>query len=346
MKIKKKSECRHLSTGCTLLNLAISDIPTGGFEKGKYYFFVGDSASGKTFFCMTCFAEACRSPAFKHYRRIYDNIEDGMLMNCAKLFGTEVDDLIEPPAREEGEDRFSETIEEFYFHIDDAIKKGEPFIYVLDSMDGLDASDDQKKFEEHKKAHKAGKKASGSYGMAKAKANSVGLRKVLAGLRDTGSILVIISQTRSNVGFGFETKTRSGGHALKFYATAEIWSSLGGQIKRTILKKKRKIGDKIILKIKKNRHTGKNREVWSAIYPSYGIDDIGSNVDYLMDEGWWKKAGTKIKAKEFRLDVSRSLLIRAVEKDPKKILKLQGIVGKCWEKVESASALDRRARYE
>ena len=25
------------------------------------------------------------------------------------------------------------------------------------------------------------------------------------------------------------------------------------------------------------------------IYPSYGIDDIGSCIDYLVKEAWWEK---------------------------------------------------------
>ena len=97
LKIKKKPEKKkRLSTGCTLLNLAISDDPLGGFEAGKFYYLVGDSTSGKTFFSMTCFAEACRNEHFKDYDRIYDNIEDGMLMDCDKLFGSEADLIFTP----------------------------------------------------------------------------------------------------------------------------------------------------------------------------------------------------------------------------------------------------------
>ena len=136
---------------------------------------------------------------FKDFRLIYDNVEDGMLMDVERLFGEATADRIEPPALDEdGEACHSETIEQFYYNLDDAFDEDEPFIYVLDSMDGLDTEDDQDKFAAQKKAHRKGTNTAGSYGMAKAKKNSVGLRQVAARLRETGCILIIISQTRDN----------------------------------------------------------------------------------------------------------------------------------------------------
>ncbi len=338
----------YLSTGCTLLNLAISDDPFGGFLAGKYYIIVGDSTSGKTFFSMTCFAEATRNDDFKDADLIYDNIEDGRLMNVTRFFGQRVADRMRAPSTgSDGEPVYSRTIEEFYYHLDDALAKGKRFIYVLDSMDGLDCEDDIKKFDEQKKAHRGGKKAKGSYGMAKAKANSMGLRKALAGLRDTGSILIIITQTRDNPNASMfqSNKTRSGGKALRFYATVEIWTALGGKIKKTIKKKTRKIGDKILITLKKNRVTGKLHQIQTAIYPSYGVDDIGSNIDYLVEEDWWKKRKNTIDAAEFNLEDNREKLIRAIEKSPKKVRKLAKVVGKCWRAIEKSCELNRKARY-
>lgn len=343
-----KEPTGFLSTGSTLLNLALSDSPFGGFMKGKYYFLVGDSTSGKTFFSMTCFAEACQMPSFSEYRLIYDNVEDGMLMDVERLFGAEAARRVEPPASHEGEAVHSATIEEFYYHLDDAIKEGQPFVYVLDSMDGLSSDAEGTKFEEQKRAHRAGKDAAGSYGDGKAKSNSAGLRKALAGLRRTGSILIIIAQTRDAIGAGpFQPrKTRSGGHALRFYATAEIWTALGGKITKTIRGRTRKVGDKIKLNLRKNRVTGKLHEVWVELYPSFGIDDLGSCVDYLLQEGWWKKAKQTIKAKEFGLECTKDKLVREIEQSPRKIRKLRRLVAKCWRDIEEACAINRQRRYE
>lgn len=334
-----------LSTGSTLLNLACCDNPFGGFLKGKYYFLVGDSASGKTFLSMTCFAEAARSKQFKDYRLVYDNVEDGCLMDVEHLFGKAVADRLEYPAKDaDGDPVFSSTIEELYYHLDDLIQEGLPFIYVLDSMDGLSSEDEKKKFKEHKEAHIKQVKTPGSYGDGKAKKNSEGLRRVLNGLRDTGSILIIISQTRDNLDFGFETKTRSGGRALRFYATVEIWSSIAGQIKKTVKGKERSIGVSINLKVKKNRITGKCREVDVDIYPTYGMDDVGTCVDYLVSEGWWVKGKQTIKAPEFKMEATRDKIIAKIEKENLEP-ELRSIVGKCWKEIEEASAPERKARY-
>ena len=343
------SKKQFLSTGCTLLNLAISGSPFGGFMKGKYYFLVGDSASGKTFFSMTCFAEAAHNKHFKDYRFIYDDVEDGMLMDVDKLFGVEAGDRIESPKlNEEGEPSYSKTIEQFYYNLDDALAEGKPFVYVLDSMDSLECEDDIKKFIAQKKAYQKGKKTTGTYGMAKAKANSVGLRKVLPGLRESGSILIIISQTRDNPNAGMfaSKKTRSGGHALRFYATVEIWTALGGKIKKTVHGIKRDIGNKVKINIKKNRMIGKLHEVWTSIYPSHGVDDIGSCIDYLMKEKWWKGTKAKIKATELGVEGKKSALITYIEQDPKRLRKLRRAVCKCWAEVEDACNLKRPPRYK
>lgn len=334
-----------LSSGSTLLNLACTDNPFGAFTKGKYYFLVGDSSSGKTFLSMTCLAEALQHPTFKDYRFIYDNVEDGNNIDLENLFNKKVADKVEAPAKDEdGDPMHSAIIEEFYYNLDDAIKEGKPFIYILDSMDGLDSEEDNEKFEKQKEAYKKGKQISGSYGMSKAKTNSTTLRKMINRLKKNGSILIIISQTRANIGFGFKKKTRSGGKSLRFYATIEIWNTVIQKLTKTVKGKKRTIGTKVKLKIEKNRITGGEHEVEMCIYPSYGIDDIGSCVDYLVDEKWWSKKGSKIKATEFDIECSRKKLISHIE-EKGLVKKLQMITGKCWNEIKEACALERKSRY-
>lgn len=341
---------RCLSSGSTLLNLACTNTAGGAFPEGKYIFFVGDSASGKTFLSMTCFAEAVRNPAFKNYRLIYDNVEDGCMLDLGALFGKTVAKRIESPAQDEdGLSRNSSTVEEFYYNLDDALlqskKDGKPIVYILDSMDGLSSAAEEEKFLQHKEAFEKGKTAAGSYGDGKAKKNSEGLRKALKGLRETGSILIIISQTRDNLGMGFATKTRSGGRALRFYATLEIWMSLCGKIKKNIRGKDRTIGVQAKIQIKKNRLTGEAHEVAMDIYPSYGIDDIGGCIDYLVQERWWEKKKNSIVATEFGVTLTREKLIATIEESSESIAKLRTITAECWNSIRQAGALDRKKRY-
>src|SRR5690606_8689584 len=152
-----------------------------------------------------------------------------------------------------------------------------------------------------------GEEEIGSYGDSKAKINSTRLRVVANRLRETGSILVIINQTRDNIGFTsrFQPKTRSGGHALKFYSRLELWLSPGGTIKKTVKGKQRKLGIKTNVKIEKNHITGRRRTVTVPILYSSGIDDVGANVDYLVEEGLWKERKGVIEAPDFDFEGPR-----------------------------------------
>ena len=334
-----------LSTGSTLLNLACSGDRRGGFAKGKYHFLVGDSASGKTWLSLTCLAEASINPEFDNYRFIYDNAEDGALMDMERFFGSGVAERIESPSiDEDGLPDYSSTIEEFYFNVDDAIQDQRPFIYILDSMDALSSANEQDKFQEEKEAIRKGKTTTGSYGDGKAKKNSANLRKLMPHLRRSGSILIIINQTRDNLGFGFEKKTRSGGHALRFYATLEIWSSNKGKMKRTVRGKEREIGITAKIQVKKNRFTGRLRTVELPLYHSFGIDEVGSCVDFLVAEKHWKKT-TKIDAHDFDVSFSRDKLIAYIQEE-----NLEGdlseIVGEVWDSVEKECSVNRKFRYE
>jgi ABC-type dipeptide/oligopeptide/nickel transport system ATPase component len=349
-----------LSSGLVLLNLALTDNPFFAFLKGHYYYMVGDSDSGKSISALTIFAEATTNPRFNNYRLIYDKVESSTLINTDQLFGMAMTDRLEPPAKEkDGGPRYSHTAEEFYYHVDDAALAGKPFIYILDSMDALDTDAAGKKFNQHKNAYKKARrredgeeikgdekeeKVTGSYGDGKAKINSTTLRKALQGVKATGSILLIISQTRDNPASQYGGKTRAGGHALRFYATAEWWSSIVEVLKKTVREKARRVGVRVKFSVRKNHQTGKFHEVLTDIYPSYGIDDIGACIDYLLEEGWWNQAKQSISATEFKLTATREKLIAYIESSDKGN-DLKAIVGQCWAEIEAACAVKRKRRY-
>jgi len=333
-----------LSTGSTLLNLACSGNRLGGFAKGKYHFIVGDSASGKTWASLTCLAEAAINKNFDEYRFIYDNAEDGALMDIERFFGSGVATRLEPPESDGEVPVYSETIEDFYFHVDDAIKEGKPFIYILDSMDSLSSFTEQDKFQEEKEASRKGKTTTGSFGDGKAKKNSANLRKLMPALRKSKSILIIINQTRDNLGFGFEKKSRSGGHALRFYATLEIWLSIKGKMKRTVRAKEREIGITCKVQVKKNRFTGRLRTVELPLYHSFGIDEVGSCVDYLVSEKHWPKKGNTIDAHDFKESMTREKLIKFIQ-DENLESDLSEIVADVWNNVEKECSVERKSRY-
>lgn len=356
-KLVLSAECA-VSTGSTLLNLACTDTPHLGFVKGGYYYLVGDSTSGKTFLTLTCFAEACRNAAFKNYRLIFDDVEGGAMMDIEHYFGKEVGRRLEPPAvTKKGRPIHSDTVESFYYHITDLINEGSPFIYVLDSQDSLTSTASEEKFDSRKEASRKGEESAGSYGDGKAKFHSENLRHVLAGLRRTGSILIIIGQTRDNLGFGFEKKTRAGGKALRFYANLEIWTSVFGKIKKLVRGKERTVGAKCIAEIKKNRVTGKvgkDRSVTIPIYYGLGIDDVGACVDFLIENKHWVKVkkpdGQESKKKvydaaELLFQGSRNEIIQHIEEEDLEE-RVQKLTAKVWNQIEAECTTPRKKRYE
>jgi RecA/RadA recombinase len=339
-----------LSSGSTLVNLAATGRTGGCFVKGCYHFFVGDSGSGKTWLCLTLLAEAALSKKFAGYRLIYDASENGALMDMRRYFGDSMVERLEPPRVDDnGEPWYSETVEDMYDNLDDAIADGRPFIYVEDSMDMLETRDNLKKQLDQKKARRSikPKEVPGSYGDGKAKYNSTHLRGVVNKLKRTGSILVIISQTRDKIGqmaTRGSNKTRAGGHALTFYATSEFWTSKGLPITKTVRNKKRQIGTEMIVKIKKNRTSGRARSVVVPIYYSHGVDDVGSCIDYLLDEDHWKKGPKGIKCPEWDVVMKRDELITYIESENMED-ELRAIVAEVWKDIETQCALRRKSRY-
>jgi RecA/RadA recombinase len=326
-----------VSTGSTMLNLACTDHPDRGFAKGHYYLIVGTSRSGKTWLSLSCLAEAARNPNFKDYRFIYNNVEHGAMMDIGRYFGLSVQKRLKII--------HSFRIEDFYDHLDVTCKKAQPFIYILDSMDALTSELEIRTFQKQKKARYEEDKAAGSYGDGKAKINSQNLRRAINPVEQTGSILIIINQTRDKL-TGYGGKTHSGGNALQFYACMEIWSDIKRDLTVTYKKKEREQGTLCMLRVRKNRVSGKkNRTVFVPIYHTYGMDDVGSCVDYLTSEGHWrKKKGLGIIAKEFDFKGSRNDLIDLIVKNEME-KDLSSIAADTWREIEEAVAIKRRPRY-
>ncbi len=345
-KAKRKPKFSYLNSGCTLLNMACTGTPNGGFALGTMVLLVGDSSSGKTWLTMTCLAEASIDERFDDYDLIFDDAENGCHMDIERYFGPEVKRRLIPPKGTKRQPIYSETVEDFYDNLDEAHERGKPFIYILDSMDVLSSSDEEKKQKEARTARKAGKEAAGSYGDGKAKKNSANLRRAVAKLRKTNSILIIITQTRDNIGFGaqFNPKTRSGGKVLKFYAHLEIWTEIIGQLTKSVMGKKRAQGITTRCSVKKNRSTGKNTRVEIPIYYSMGLDELGASIAYLVEEGIWKESKGVITAEHFDFKGKQEKLVTLIENEGYE-KDLQMLVYDTWYAVEKASAVTRKSRY-
>lgn len=336
-----------LSTGCTLLDVALSGRARGAIPKGTYWSLVGASGSSKTWFTFCLFAEAARDPNFAKYIFVHDNAENGALMDVPTYFGAAVVDRLRPPGKGK---TASESVEDFYHNVEAAVACG-PCIYVLDSMDAVDAAAEVENYEARQHFHDTGKGESqirGSMGMAKAKANSKHLGRVAnTVLRQNGSILVIISQTRDLLNAPFPgMQTYSGGKALKFFSHVQTWTKVKGPVKKHYKGKDREVGAVLSVDVQKNRVCG-----WEGNLPpvtflkGYGIDDVGSNVDYLIGERHWKKCGDdEYSAPEIGAEGSRDGLIAWVQDKGQEGL-VADLVASVWAEIVAGAAPQRKRRY-
>lgn len=340
----KKSFDEHLKvpTPSTLLNCACSGYPDFAFLAGSIVNIIGSSWSGKTFLALSIFAELNLLPEFNEYRFIYDDAEYANTFNIEYLFGSKTSKRIIPPDWNENVPIYSDTIEDFHCHIRDALDEEKPFIYVLDSFDALDADQDRIKIEEMRDARKRGMKAKGSYGIIKPRIASSLLRNIDDKLSKTNSLLIIISQTRDNLdSMSFKKSTRSGGRALKFYCSHEIWLTTGKKHKS----KDRIIGNDVIAKVEKAKLTGKIRNAKFTIFNDLGVDDIKSCIEFLTYFEIWKKTKNTINAEHFDIKGNQATIIKAIEKrnlEPK----LKKLVGRVWDKIEEEIRLNRKMKYQ
>jgi len=334
----------YLSLGCPLLNLAVSGNWKKGLIAGTFCFYVGDSSSGKTLATLTMLAEAANDSNFDDYELWHVNGENGAHFDFEQFFGKRAAARIQTLASQDGNPLLLEFVYDF---LDKKLSEGKKIVVVLDSMDSFSTESREELIQENAKLREQGKDIKGSYGDGKARLNSERLPRIIQGIEASGSIVVSISQTRDNIGAGLygPAKTRSGGHAVKFYASLEIWTTPGKKITKEHNGKERIIGIKPVFTIKKNRINGRERTVTIPILPEVGIDSLGATVDYLIDEKVWSVAGGRVVQTLYDRSYYREELISKIEEDNRET-ELYEEMQRTWDGVESAIRVERKRRYE
>lgn len=301
-----KSGLKFVSSGCAIMDEALG----GGYVLGRTVNIVGDRSSGKTLKAMELLANFFRKHPDGWAR--YAESEAAFDKGYAQAMGIPVDRIIfnsdvklpakkkKDDAKEKGGIYMVETVEDLYddleYHLDQ--HKGKPGIYVIDSLDALsDEAEVGREFNE------------GTYGGTKPKQIGKLFRMLIQRMEDQEVMFVVISQIRDklNVTFG-ETKTRSGGKALDFYATHIVWLAEIEKIKKTKDGVTRIVGVRVKARVKKNKVGLPFRECEYPILFGYGIDDLTANTEWLLEVGCEKqlaelglsKAGYKVRIGNLR----------------------------------------------
>lgn len=281
------------STGCVLLD----QVMGGGYVLGRMTNIIGDKSTGKTLLAIEAVVNFIRKYADGYVR--YAEAEAAFDQKYAAAMGMPVDrvEWAEMITDKGDNDR---TVEWVFNDIRDTLAKlnGRPGLYIVDSLDAL--SDREELTREIDK---------GSYGQAKAKKLGELFRRLVGEIEESRLCLIIISQIRDKIGVTFgETKQRSGGHAMDFYATHCLWLAQIETLKKTVDKLERPIGLKIRAKCKKNKVGLPLRECEFPLLFGYGIDDVTAGVEFLINAGreealeplGMSKAGYKLRIPKLR----------------------------------------------
>lgn len=261
-----------IGTGSDLMDCVVGGGRGYGYEAGQVINMCAPSGAGKSMLVSEIIASAYHKYGNK-CKWVYDDCESGYTFDSKALYGI---DII-------GDIR-STTIEDCFGNIMgflDSLKEDEFGIYAIDSIDGLVSDEIDDIVDERLKAHKAGKEFDkGSYQGGKPKfLSSIFLPKVADMASKKNCLVIIVSQLRDNIGAGmYAPKDRvSNGRALLFYSHARIWLTT----KHTEEKNDRAIGATLLVTTKKLKGPRPYREAMVSYYFRYGIDNIGTNLDYL-----------------------------------------------------------------
>lgn len=320
--------------GADLLDTVVGGGLGMGIPAGKIINLVGDKSSFKTFLACEILA-AARYRYKKKVKWVYDDCESGFTFDTQTMYGFEVMPF------DVTERSRSRTVEEMYCNVRDFIeglKDNELGIYIVDSLDGLTSEEmDKRADERYKKFKKDEEFKQGSYQMGKAKFLSQEFFPPIAELCETKNVLfIIISQIRENIeSFSFEKYVRAGGKALDFYCHTVLWLAQKHKIK----KKGRVIGVVVKAKTTKSKTPRPYRDCEFSCYFDYGIDNVGTNVDYLFnlrgDSGellkvaesvvWKGEEQTVASLKLFLEDTQHMPGYKAIHKEVKKSAMLEYI---------------------
>ena len=260
-----------ISTGSSILDLAISNRPNGGIAVGRITEINGLESSGKSLIGTHILAETQKKGGLA----VYIDTETSVSREWLETIGIDVQNLLYLHV---------ETVEDIFECIENIITKvresdRDRLVTIL--VDSLAAV--STKVEMEADYDKDG------WATSKAIVISKAMRKITQMVGRERVALVFTNQLRQKLGVMFgDPWTTSGGKALPFHASTRIRLKNMGQIKDT---KKNTLGMKARAQIIKNRLGPPLRHADFNLYFDSGIDDKGSWLQVMKDHKLVKVAG-------------------------------------------------------
>ena len=263
-----------ISSGCSMLDLAISNRPSGGFPVGRITEITGLEASGKSLLAAHTLAETQKKGGLA----VYIDTESATSSEFLSAIGVDLKKMLYVPL---------ETVEEIFETIETIVEgvrksdKDRLVTIVVDSIMGAST-----KIEMSMEYDKDGYATSKSIILSKA------MRKVTNWIARERICLIFTNQLRTKLGVSFgDPWTTAGGKAIPFHASVRLRLKNLGQIKAKINGVEQIVGNKTSVQVVKNRMGPPHRKINYEIYYDSGIDNYGGWLTVMKSFSLVKQSG-------------------------------------------------------
>jgi len=290
-----KIKVETVSSGALSLDLALG----GGIPKGRIVEIYGPESSGKTTLALHSIASVQKNGG----RAAFIDAEHALDPEYAARIGVDIENLlISQPDHGEQALEITETL----------VRSSAVDIIVIDSVAALTP-----------KAEIEGMMGDSHMGL-QARLMSQALRKITSVVAKSGCTVIFLNQIRMKIGIMFgNPETTTGGNALKFYASVRMDIRRKDKIEKQVGSEKTIAGNKVLVKVVKNKVAPPFRHAEFDIMYNEGISTVGCILDMGVKYEIIKKAGAFYSYGDIKLGQGREKSKLFLKENPKMVKDLE-----------------------
>jgi recombination protein RecA len=283
-----------ISTGCISLDNAIG---IGGVPRGRIIEIYGPESSGKTTICLHVIAEAQKAGGIA----AFVDTEHALDVQYAKRLGVDLNNLL--LAQPEFGEQALEIVETL-------VRSNAIDVVVIDSVAALTP-----------RVEIEGDMGDAQMG-SHARLMSQAMRKLNAAIGLSKTTVMFTNQLRSKIGVIYgNPETTTGGNALKFYASVRM----DIRRKEVIKEGDQTVGNRVRIKIVKNKVAPPFKEVEFDVLYNEGISKLGDMIDIALEYKIIAKSGSWFSYRDERTQ-GRDAMRAILKENPKLLANLEADV--------------------